>query len=180
MQTFAKWGWLGLVAFGLILVGSGLFMIYEGKQARDDVTNTLAAERIITSENAEIPLVRVTGPEEAKAQADIIKEDALRATGGKTWAELDRNDPNRQTYLTSVTLRTALMQSYIAFKVADLVMGVGALVAVLGAAQAVLGLYLGFIVVKRPEPSVDATVQPTSGPPSAAWTGTGRGQPQPR
>jgi hypothetical protein len=53
----------------------------------------------------------------------------------------------------------------------------------LGLAQAVLGLYLGFVVVKRPQPSVDATVlsQPPShvSPPSGAWTGTGR-TPQPR
>jgi hypothetical protein len=179
MKTFAKWGWLGLVAFGLVLVISGLFMIYEGKSAHDEVTDALADERIITSQNAEIPLAEVDGPAEAKAQAEIIKQDALQATGGKTWSELDRNDPARQTYLTSVTLRTALMQSYMAFKVADLVMGVGALVAVLGAAQAVLGLYLGFVVVKRAaEPSVEATT--IQNPPTAAWTGTGRGQAQPR
>jgi len=177
MKLMAKWGWTGLVGFGLVLVISGLFMIGQGISARDDVRDALVDERITTSENASIPQRPVTGAAEAKAQAEVIKEDVLRMTGGKTYAELDRSDPNRNTYLTSVTLRTALMQSYMAFKVADLVMGVGALVAVLGLGQAVLGLYLGFVVVRRPEPSVQAALHPEnvpSPPPTAAWTGTGR------
>lgn len=175
MKLLAKWGWIGLVAFGLVLFVSGLYMIGQGMMARDEVTDTLADERIITSQNAEIPLARVTGPEEAKAQAEVIKQDALNITGGKTFAEMERNDPNRNVYLNPVTLRTALMQSYMAFKVADLVMGVGALVSVLGLGPSILGLYLGFVVVKRPEPSIEASVQP----PAAAWSGTGR-SPQPR
>jgi hypothetical protein len=182
MKQIAKWGWLGLVAFGLVLFVSGLYMLAQGISARNEVTDTLADERIITSQNAEIPMAKVTGAAEAKAQADVIKQDALNITGGKTYAELDRNDPNRNVYLNSVTLRTALMQSYMAFKVADLVMGVGALVAVLGLAQAVLGLYLGFVVVKRTQPSVGASVIDTpshTSPPTGAWKGTGR-SPQPR
>ena len=177
MKLLAKWGWLGLLAFGLVLVVSGLYMVYAGRSAHDEVTDSLSDERIITSQSAEIPMAKVTGPAEAKAQAEVIKQDVLKMTGGKTYAELDRNDPNRNTYLTSITLRTALMQSYMAFKVADLVTGVGALVAVLGAAQAVLGLYLGFVVVKRTEPSVEGTT--IERPPAAGWTGTGR-SPQPR
>jgi hypothetical protein len=62
-------------------------------------------------------LAAVTGPAEAKAQADAIKAHMLKTTGGKTYAELSRDDPNRATYLNSVTLRTALMESYLAFKV---------------------------------------------------------------
>jgi hypothetical protein len=183
MKLMAKWGWLGLVAFGLVLVVSGLYMVSEGKSAHDEVTASLSDERIVGSQNTAIANEKVTGPDEAKVQADKIKQDVLNMTGGKTYAELDRNDPNRNTYLTSITLRTALMQSYMAFKVADLVMGVGALVSVLGLAQLVLGLYLGFVVVKQPRPSVEASTLPggpaVTNPPSAAWTGTGR-SPQPR
>jgi hypothetical protein len=105
------------------------------------------AERIITSEDAEIPLAPVNGPAEAKAQAEAIRLHALNITGGKTYAEMDRNDPNRATYLNSVTLRTALMESYLAFKVSDLVQGVGAIVALLGLSHVVLGAYLGLVTV---------------------------------
>jgi hypothetical protein len=114
--------------------------------AHDDVRNALAEERIITAEDAEIPLVAVTGPAEAKAQADAIKAHILKTTGGKTYAEMSRDDPNRATYLNSVTLRTALMESYLAFKVSDLVQGVGVIVALLGLSHVVLGAYLGLVM----------------------------------
>src|SRR4051812_39982792 len=104
MKQMAKWGWLGLVAFGLVLVVSGLYMIYEGKSARDDVTASLSDERIVGAQNTDIANEKVTGPDEAKAQAEKIKQDVLNMTGGKTYAELDRNDPNRNTDLTSITL----------------------------------------------------------------------------
>jgi hypothetical protein len=148
LDTIGRWAWVGAVVFGLVLAGAGLFMVMEGRNAHDEVRDTLSSERIVTPEDAGIPTAPVTGPEEAKAQADIIREHILRITGGKTYAELDRNDPNRNTYLQSVTLRTALMESYLAFKVADLVVGMGIIVVLLGLSHVVLGLYLGIAVVK--------------------------------
>jgi len=149
MSVIIKWAWVGAIAFGIALVGAGLFMVKEGRDAYDEVKDTLANERIVTSEDADIPLAPVTGPAEAKAQADAIREHALNISGGKTYAEMDRNDPNRATVLNSVTLRTALMQSYMAFKVSDLVSGVGAIVALLGASHVVLGAYLGLVMYRR-------------------------------
>ena len=145
MNFIKKWAWIGAIAFGLVLVGSGLYMVREARLAHDDVRNALADERIITAEDAEIPLVAVTGPAEAKAQADAIKAHILKTTGGKTYAEMSRDDPNRAIYLNSVTLRTALMESYLAFKVSDLVQGVGVIVALLGLSHVVLGAYLGLV-----------------------------------
>src|SRR5687767_1660051 len=107
MKLLAKWGWIGLVGFGLILLVSGLFMITQGMSARDEVRNALVDERITTSENASIPSRPVNGADEAKAQADIIQQDVLNMTGGRTFAELERNDPMRNTYVTSIALRTA-------------------------------------------------------------------------
>jgi hypothetical protein len=152
MKLVTKWAWIGAIVFGLVLVGSGAYMVYEGRAAHDDVRDTLSAERLVTAEDAEIPLEPVTGPAEAKAQADIIREHALRTTGGKTYAELPRDDPNRALYLQSVTLRTALMESYLAFKVADLVVGVGLIIALLGASHVALGAYLGIVALKAEAP----------------------------
>ena len=145
-MTFIKsWAWIGAIAFGLVLVGSGLFMVREARLAHDDVRDALAAERIVTAEDAEIPLAPVTGPAEAKAQADAIQAHMLKTTEGKTYAELARDDPRRATYLQAVTLRTALMESYLAFKVADLVLGIGIIVVMLGGSHVVLGAYLGLL-----------------------------------
>jgi hypothetical protein len=145
MRFLVKWAWIGAVMFGVALIGSGAFMINEAFAAHDEVRDSLAAERIITAEDAEIPLATVDTAAEAKAQADAIQHHALTITEGKTYAELDRNDPRRATYLQAVTLRTALMESYLAFKVSDLVAGVGAIVVLLGASHVVLGLYLGLV-----------------------------------
>jgi hypothetical protein len=143
MEFVKRWAWMGAIVFGIVLVGSGLFMVKEARAARNDVRDTLSSERIVSAEDADIPLTAVTGPEEAKAQADAIKAHVLKITGGKTYAELDSKDPNRATYLNSVTLRSALMESYLAFKVADLVLGVGIIVALLGLSHVALGAYLG-------------------------------------
>jgi hypothetical protein len=149
MNFVIRWGWVGAIAFGIALVGAGIYMVYEGRSARDDVRATLADERIITAEDAAIPLAEVDSASEAKAQADIIREHALATTGGKTYAELDRDDPARAVYLNSVTLRTALMESFLAFKVSDLVVGVGAIVVLLGLSHIALGSFLGLLLWKR-------------------------------
>jgi hypothetical protein len=147
MKALARYAWIGAVVFGLALAGGGVFMILEGRSTHDEVRDTLASEKIVTPEDAGIPTAPVTGPEEAKAQADVIREHVLKITGGKTYAELDKNDPNRNTYLTSVTLRTALMESYLAFKTSDLVTGMGVIVVFLGLSHVVMGAYLGIVVV---------------------------------
>ena len=157
MKFITRWAWVGAIVFGLVLTGAGLFMVRESRIAHDDVRDALAAERIVTAEDAEIPLAPVTGPAEAKAQADAIQTHVLATTEGQTYAELPRDDPRRAIYLQAVTLRTALMESYLAFKVADLVMGVGIIVAMLGASHVVLGAYLGLVVA--PAREKEATVK---------------------
>jgi len=135
----------------VVIIGAGLFMVREARMAHDQVEDTLSSERIVSAEDAGIPQAPVNGPEEAKTQADVIKEHLLKITGGKTYAELDRNDPNRAQYLNSVTLRTARTESYLAFKIAELVQGVGIIVALLGGSQVVLGL--GLITAPRRAPA---------------------------
>jgi hypothetical protein len=146
MRTFIeRWAWIGAVAFGVALIVAGLYMVKEARDAHDEVRDALAAEKIVTAEDADIPLAPVDNAAAAKAQADIIQHHILETTGGKTYSEMARDDPNRPLYLQAVTLRTALMESYLAFKVADLVMGIGAIVALLGLSQVVLGAYLGYM-----------------------------------
>ena len=145
MKSAISKAWIGAVVFGFVLAGAGVFMIVEGRAAHNEVRDTLADERIITSEDAEIPLADVDSAAEAKAQADVIRAHILETTDGKTYAELDREDPNRALYLNSVTLRTALMESYLAFKVSDLVVGLGAIVVLLGLSHVALGVYLGLV-----------------------------------
>ena len=145
MNSMINKAWIGAIVFGIVLVAAGGFMVREGRVAHDEVRDTLADERIITSEDAEIPLAEVDSAAEAQAQADVIQEHILETTGGLTYSELARDDPNRAVYLNSVTLRTALMQSYMAFKVSDLVSGMGLIVVLLGLSHVALGVYLGLL-----------------------------------
>jgi len=145
-SSILRWAWIGAILFGFVLVGAGGVMLLTGRAANNEIKDALAAERIVTAADSDLPNVAVTGPAEAKAQADAIWAHTMKQTGGKTYAELPQGDPLRATYLQSVTLRTALMESYLAFKVADLVMGIGLIVALLGASQVVLGIFLGLLV----------------------------------
>lgn len=120
-----------------VLVATGAVLLWQGLDAKAQVREALVAEQIVTPEDAAIPSVPVDSAATAKAQADIIQAHVLETTGGETWATLDREDPLRATYLSAVTLRTSLMSAYMAFKLADLVTGLGALFLALGLGGAI-------------------------------------------
>ena len=108
-------------------------MIIAGAVTWGMVSTKLAAENITVS--ADAPMfagAKVTGPLEAFVQADVINGHALKATGGKTYAELDKDDPLRATAMNGSFLRSSLFTSVIAFGVALFAIGVGALAILLG------------------------------------------------
>ncbi len=134
------------------MVVTGIVLVTQGLSAKAQVTDELAAEHITTTEDSAIPNVAVDSAATAKAQADIIHHHALASSNGKTYAEMDREDPARATYLSSVTLRTSLMSAYMAFKLADLVTGLGALFLALGLGG---GVASGIALSNRDEATVD-------------------------
>ena len=138
---------LGLVLLGLVLLVAGGYTANRGFEAKDLVRSELIAQRITTPEDASIPNARVDGPATAKSMADIIDEHALAATGGKTYSEMDREDPKRATAFQASALRTSLYTSVMAFNLGDLVIGLGAMIAVLGVAIAGVGIALEGLVV---------------------------------
>jgi hypothetical protein len=60
-------------------------------------------------------------------QADIIQHHALEASGGQTYAELDMDDPVRETVMDASFLRASLFTSVVSFGVAAFAMGMGVL-----------------------------------------------------
>ena len=54
MRLITKWAWIGAIAFGVVLIGAGLFMVREARSAHNEVRDTLASERIVTPEDAGI------------------------------------------------------------------------------------------------------------------------------
>ncbi|MFQ5472469.1 MAG: hypothetical protein ACE5FA_06250 [Dehalococcoidia bacterium] len=124
--------WLAPVVLGIVFVAAGVYMVTEGQSAKDEVRDAIIAENIITSEDASIPNVLVNSAATAKAEADVIEMHYLNITGGKTYAELDREDPLRATALTAANLRTSLNLAVMGFKVSDLVIGMGAFMILIG------------------------------------------------
>jgi ABC-type sugar transport system permease subunit len=97
------------------------------------VRSQLAAENITVSDDAQyFSGDKVEGPFTAYAQANVINEHALAATGGKTYAELAQDDPKRQTAMTASFLRASLYTSVVAFGVAALAVVLGILLILLG------------------------------------------------
>lgn len=118
---------------GLIAMILGAVFIVAGITTWGMVSSKLAAERITVS--ADAPMfagATVSDPFTAFVQADIINQHALEATDGKTYAELDREDPLRNTAMNGSFLRASLFTSVIAFGVALFAIGVGALSILLG------------------------------------------------
>ena len=126
---------------GLVSIIVGAVMIVAGAVTWGMVSTKLAAENITVSADAP-PMfagAKVTGPLEAFVQADVINHHALEATQGKTYAELGKDDPLRQTAMTASFLRSSLFTSVIAFGVALFAMGVGALAILTGWALRLVG-----------------------------------------
>lgn len=104
----------------------GVVMVVAGGVTWYVVQDQLKAENIVVSEDADMLAGdEVDGPFSAYAQAQVINKHALEATSGKTYAELDREDPLRDTAMSASFLRASLFTSVVAFGVAAMAMGLG-------------------------------------------------------
>lgn len=130
MRTRLAW-WMALAA-GLGFAAAGLYTVGRGFDARAEVRAQLLAENITTPEDAAIPNVRVADHVTAHAQADVIQKHLFEITDGKTYAQLDRDDPRRETAFQAAMLRTSLMSAALAWHTADLAIGVGAFIGAVG------------------------------------------------
>lgn len=134
---------------GLITVLIGVLFIVAGGVTWGMVSTKLAAENITVS--ADAPMfagAKVAGPLEAFVQADVISGHALKATNGKTYAELDKEDPLRATAMNASFLRASLFTSVIAFGVALFAIGVGVVAILVGWALRLVGAERAAVLVE--------------------------------
>ena len=76
----------------------------------------------------------VTNPLAAMAQAMVINEHAMEATGGLTFAQLEQADPVRATAQTAAFLQSSLFTSVLAWGLALLLLALGLLFIIVGSA----------------------------------------------
>ena len=114
----------------------GVVMAIAGVVTWVVVSSTLEDQKITVSDDANCAAGdNVNGPISAFCQADIIDHHTQAITGGKTYAELPQDDPNRAVAMDSAFLQASLFTSVVAF-------GVAAMAAVLGLILVVIGLAL--------------------------------------
>ncbi|WP_187977833.1 aromatic ring-opening dioxygenase LigA [Mycetocola sp. JXN-3] len=118
---------------GFIALLAAAVMIIAGGTVWGVVTSQLHAEKITVSEDAAfLGGADVAGPFSAFTQADIISTHAKNMTDGKTYAELDKDDPLRATVMNASFLRTSLFTSVVSYGVSAFVIGVGILFGIIG------------------------------------------------
>jgi hypothetical protein len=111
----------------------GSLLIIGGVATWILVSTTLADQKIVVSDDAScLAGDEVNGPFSAYCEAMIIDKHALEATGGLRYAELDREDPKRQTAQTASFLQASLFTSVVAFGVAAMAIAIGVLFILIG------------------------------------------------
>jgi hypothetical protein len=89
---FARhWIWLAPLALGVAFIAAGGYMVLEGRNAHNDVRDSIVQENITVS--ADAPAFggeTVDSAAKADAQADAILHHTLTSTGGYLYAEMGR------------------------------------------------------------------------------------------
>lgn len=125
---------------GILVIVAGAIMSIAGVTTWFTVQGQLKNENIVVSEDADsFAGKEVAGPFTAYAEAALINKHAMEASGGKTYAELDREDPARQTVMTASFLRASLFTSVVSFGVAAMAAGIGLVLILIGASLVRIG-----------------------------------------
>ena len=117
----------------ILVMVAGLILMIAGVVTWFVVRDQLSDEQIVVSDDADFLAGQdVNGPFTAYAQADVINQHALEASGGLTYAQLDQDDPVRSTVMTASFLRASLFTSVVAFGVAFFAFGIGIVLILIG------------------------------------------------
>lgn len=146
----------GVILLGLAFLVGGLTVAFLGNHTREHMVMDLQEENLTVQdpailltyetgrapEGVDVPMVTIDTAAEADAEARLIRKHTLIATGGLTYSQMDREDPNRALYITSLTLQDSLHMAHMGLELSTFVIGVGVAFTGLGLAILVLGLPL--------------------------------------
>lgn len=135
-----------------------------GLWGRRETSRGLARERIQDPVGNGGAGVLVTTPAAARSAAEFIRRNTLAATGERTYAEVEPyldlegrptadaslaakdgrtgqpvENPDHDLWIQSITLQDALLQAYMAFRVSDLTVALGAALVAAGVGLAAAG-----------------------------------------
>jgi len=122
----------------------GVLLILGGVGTWIMVSNTLSDQNITVSDDADcLAGDDVDGPFSAFCQARVIEKHTLDITGGLTYAELDRDDPVRDTAMNSAFLQSSLFTSVVAFGTAGMATLMGIVFILIGLGMKDVGERVG-------------------------------------
>ena len=117
----------------IVAVVVGIVMALAGVVTWFVVSNTLSEQKIVVSDDADcLAGDEVDGPFSAYCQAKVIDKHTREITGGKTYAQLDQDEPNRAIAADSAFLQASLFTSVVAFGVAAMAVAVGFVLTLIG------------------------------------------------
>jgi len=123
----------GVRTVGVLVIIAGIIFTAAGVVAYVAVQQTLSDQKIVVADDADMFAgKKVNGPFTAYSQAMVIGKHAKDIAGGKTYAELPQDDPNRDTVMTASFLQASLFTSVVAFGVAAMAVVLGILLILLG------------------------------------------------
>lgn len=147
MSRFIRYGG---IAASVMLIAVGAGSMYAGVNGRDQVRTELAREHIVGTPDSTIPGQKVDTGTEAQAFADVMRKHTLAATGGQSYADMDRfmgkngkstgdeklaavdpksgkpvDNPLRNMWVTETALTTALNTAFFAESVSTFVIVIG-------------------------------------------------------
>lgn len=118
---------------GLAGIVGGILLVVVAIVAWIGVSSQLRAENIVIPDDAPIFAGKVVdGPIDAYIQAGVIDMHAREMADGKTYSELDQDDPLRPVVMNASFLRASLFTSVISFGIALFAGGVGFLFLLFG------------------------------------------------
>jgi len=145
-----------LKASAILSAGFGIILVCAGSWGIVFTCQNVAAEKMVTPDDASIAGAPVRGPLTLKAQADVIRTHMLGTSGGKSFAEMPRQVPRldehgqpvlgsdgkpvmqanaaRDMWITVTTLRTALHLGILTYAFSGLAVARGLLLTVNGMA----------------------------------------------
>jgi len=117
----------------MVAIVVGIVMAVAGVVTWVVVSSTLSEQKIVVADDANcLAGDEVDGPFSAFCQADVIDKHTQAITGGLTYSELEKDDPNRATAMDSAFLQASLFTSVVAFGVAFMAFGVGLVFTLIG------------------------------------------------
>ncbi len=138
----------GTILTALAFIAAGAGLLYLGNHTYNEIVDDLRNENLNVAdptilltyetgrapEGVEVPKITIDTWQEADAQARLIRLHTQIITEGKTYTEMDREDPNRALYITSLTLQDSLHLAHLGIHITFFVMGTGAAFTGLGIA----------------------------------------------